>query len=286
MLLPSALISSLLLTSKCLGFGVVVAPHRHHALIGTLVRHQPQFTSRNTGLSMTAESSSGESDSTEGSGSTTEDAPVNEITEEVEEKEEEKEEVEDPELTAIKEEIEALERTLKEKRRALRGTEDKADEYTKSGYARKVAEMENMRRARSMVASSNKKGAVASTLTEFLSVYDKLEELNADYSEDEFGKQYGALWTSMKKAYIDLGTTEYSAAPGESIDASRMTVLDSEHSEEQPVDTVLRPLRSGMVLQGNMVRLAEVVASLGAEAKEEDVEQTESAEQSDDESTE
>jgi len=57
---------------------------------------------------------------------------------------------EDPEVVAIKEEIAKLESTLKEKRRELAYTSDKAEEYSKSGYARKVAEMENMRRARSV----------------------------------------------------------------------------------------------------------------------------------------
>ena len=60
---------------------------------------------------------------------------------------------EDPEIVAIKEEIAKLESTLKEKRRELDYAVDKADEYTKSGYARKVAEMENMRRARSVSRS-------------------------------------------------------------------------------------------------------------------------------------
>jgi hypothetical protein len=66
------------------------------------------------------------------------------------EMEEETSEPEDPELKAVREEIEQLESTLKERRRELAYVSDKAEEYTKSGYARKVAEMENMRRARSV----------------------------------------------------------------------------------------------------------------------------------------
>ena len=74
---------------------------------------------------------------------TTEDA-VEDVADEPQEEEE------DPELKALKDEIAQLEQTLKDKRRTLAGTRDKADEYTKTGYARKVAEMENMRRARSV----------------------------------------------------------------------------------------------------------------------------------------
>lgn len=67
-----------------------------------------------------------------------------------EEQPQEEEPAEDPELVAIKEEIAQLESTLKDKRRELAYVSDKAEEYSKSGYARKVAEMENMRRARSV----------------------------------------------------------------------------------------------------------------------------------------
>lgn len=64
--------------------------------------------------------------------------------------EKEEEPQEDPEITALKEEIAALEATLKTKRSTLSYTQDQAEEYSKGGYARKVAEMENMRRARSV----------------------------------------------------------------------------------------------------------------------------------------
>jgi hypothetical protein len=65
-----------------------------------------------------------------------------------EEKEEEPEE--DPELVALKEEIAQLESTLKNKKTTLSYTQDQVEEYSKAGYARKVAEMENMRRVRSV----------------------------------------------------------------------------------------------------------------------------------------
>lgn len=67
-----------------------------------------------------------------------------------EEEEEPPQQEENPELTALKQEIEQLETTLKEKRRQVRYVQDQVEEYTQAGYARKVAEMENMRRARSV----------------------------------------------------------------------------------------------------------------------------------------
>jgi len=71
-------------------------------------------------------------------------------TEEERMAEDTKEEEEDPELKALKEEIASMEATLKEKRRQVASYSDRADDFTKTGYARKVAEMEMMRRARSV----------------------------------------------------------------------------------------------------------------------------------------
>lgn len=58
----------------------------------------------------------------------------------------EEEEKEDPEMVALKAEITELETTLKAARTKLAYTSDKADDYSKAGYARKVAEMESLRR--------------------------------------------------------------------------------------------------------------------------------------------
>ncbi len=57
---------------------------------------------------------------------------------------------ENAEVTAIKEEIAKLEEQLKQKHREIITVKDMAEEFSKVGYARKVAEMENMRRFRSV----------------------------------------------------------------------------------------------------------------------------------------
>lgn len=57
---------------------------------------------------------------------------------------------EDPEMVALKEEITKLEADLKSKQPTLAYSQDQVEEYSKAGYARKVAEMENMRRVRSV----------------------------------------------------------------------------------------------------------------------------------------
>ena len=57
---------------------------------------------------------------------------------------------EDPEVTALKESIAELEGTLADKKSKLQYELERCEEYSKSGYARKVADMENMKRVRSV----------------------------------------------------------------------------------------------------------------------------------------
>lgn len=57
---------------------------------------------------------------------------------------------EDPEVTALKESIAELEATLADKKSKLQYELEQCEEYSKSGYARKVADMENMKRVRSV----------------------------------------------------------------------------------------------------------------------------------------
>lgn len=122
-----------------------------------------------------------------------------------------------------------------------------------------------------MLQSSNKYSATAGVLTEFLPVLDKLEELRERYDGDEFGTKYSALAGGLRGAFAEMGVTEYTATVGEPVDASRVAVIESEHSETAAADTVLRPVATGMELQGNVVRMAKCVASLGVEATKEEM---------------
>ena len=78
-----------------------------------------------------------------------EEAPAEEVEGEAEEEAPE-EPPEDPEVTALKESIAELESTLADKKSKLQYELEKCEEYSKSGYARKVADMENMKRVRSV----------------------------------------------------------------------------------------------------------------------------------------
>lgn len=82
-----------------------------------------------------------------------EEAPeeiVDESAEATEEEAEDEGPPEDPEVTALKESIAELEATLADKKSKIQYELERCEEYSKSGYARKVADMENMKRVRSV----------------------------------------------------------------------------------------------------------------------------------------
>ncbi|CAJ1955349.1 unnamed protein product [Cylindrotheca closterium] len=170
---------------------------------------------------------------------------------------------EDPEVTALKQEIANLESDLKAKQSTLSYTQNQVDEYSKGGYARKVAEMETMRRARSSMNSSNKSSATASVLSEFLPLYDKFVSMREQYADTEFGSKYGYL--TIVDAFDKMGVTEYSLETGQDVDAYRMAAVESEYSTEIAKDKVIRPVAAGLELKGNVIRPAQCVVSAGPE---------------------
>lgn len=102
-------------------------------------------------------------------------------------------------------------------------------------------------------------------MTKFLPVLDRLEDLSAKYADDAFGKQYNALPGIMRTAMSEMGVVEYQVKEGDAMDAYRMEVTASEHSETVPAQTVLRVETHGLELEGNVMRKPKVVVSLGPE---------------------
>ena len=117
-----------------------------------------------------------------------------------------------------------------------------------------------------MLQNTNKFTATAKVCAEFLPVLDRLEALKEVYGEDEFGQQYNAMSGAMRAALQALGVKEYGVSPGEAVDLGRVQVIESEFSEEFGKDTIIQPLSNGLELEGNTVRMATCVASLGSES--------------------
>mmetsp|Transcript_85616 Transcript_85616/g.247112 ORF Transcript_85616/g.247112 Transcript_85616/m.247112 type:complete len:266 (+) Transcript_85616:100-897(+) len=171
---------------------------------------------------------------------------------------------EDPEVTALKEEISKLESELKSRRASLSLVIDQVEEYSKAGYARAVAEMENMRRVRSSMNSSSKSNALAGVLRDFLPVYDRMDSLKEKYISDEFGSKYAGL--SIGPTFTKMGVKEFSVQPGAPIDLIRMNVVATEYSEALK-DTVIRQVAPGLELEGNVIRAAACISSMGTEGE-------------------
>jgi len=177
---------------------------------------------------------------------------------------------EDPEVTALKESIAELESNLAGKKSKLQYELEKCEEYSKSGYARKVADMENMKRVRSNIASSTQASATAAVLKGFLPIFDKFNNLKESNLEDEFGSKYTEL--NLQQTFLTLGVTDFNVEAGQKVDNFRMKVLESEVSTEQPKDTVVRQVAPGMEIDGNVIRAALCVSSAGAEEDSEEPE--------------
>lgn len=177
----------------------------------------------------------------------------------------------DEEIEAIKKEIANLESQLKAKNRELDGIEKMAEQYTKGGYARKVAEMEQIKKTKTAASADNKVTARASVLKTFLPVVDELSVLTEKYKEDEFATKYSALSRDFNSALMDMGVAEYVIAEGDLVNASRVTVVREEHSDSVAKGCVIEALASGYELGDNVMRKAEVVASLGPKEEEEQV---------------
>jgi GrpE len=69
----------------------------------------------------------------------------------------------------------------------------------------------------------------------------------------------------MISSFKSLGVAEYECNVGDSIDKTRMDIVDSKYSSDVPKGCVLEVLRSGMELNGNIVRPTLCIESLGFE---------------------
>jgi len=184
------------------------------------------------------------------------------------EADEEPEEEVDEELEAIKKEIAELENTLKNKNRELNSIEKMGEQYTKGGYARKVAEMEQFRKNRVASSADGKVTAKAVALQGFLPVVDELKILTEKYEGDEFAKGYKALSWDFNNFLTEMGVTEYAVAEGEKAEPRRVNAFEEEHSDTVEKGCVIQALDTGFEIDGNVMRMAAAVVSLGSEGEE------------------
>lgn len=180
---------------------------------------------------------------------------------------------EDKLVKELKESIASLESSLKAKKTQLSNLKDMADKYSSAGYARQVALVENNKRMRGADVADNTSANRASVLQSFLPVLDELGNLGQQYANNGFAKTLNSgLRSELDKALNELGVTEYMAESGQAVIGSnnnvarRVVAVEEEYSEEYAKGKVIRPLKSGLEIKGNVIRPAEVVGSLGQES--------------------
>mmetsp|Transcript_17989 Transcript_17989/g.35801 ORF Transcript_17989/g.35801 Transcript_17989/m.35801 type:complete len:279 (+) Transcript_17989:161-997(+) len=188
----------------------------------------------------------------------------------------------DPVVVELKENIAKLEADVKRKKGELADLKEMAERYSQTGYARQVALLENNKRRRGENVADNKSAARATVIQSFVPVLDELDAVAARYEGNSFAKSLDALRSGMKSSLGELGVSEFVVGAGDAVD-SRVAAVDEQYSEEFAAGTVISALTSGLEIQGNIVRAAKVVASLGVENSEEEVAAGEAVSDSDDE---
>lgn len=170
----------------------------------------------------------------------------------------------DPEIVALKESITSLESDLRAKKSQLSNLKEKADKYSSTGYARQVALVENNKRMRGASNSDTKSAARATVMQSFLPVLEELDAVGAKYAGNAFAKTFDAgLRSEFENSLGELGVAEYVVEIGQTMDVGRVVAVEEEHSEYFAKGTVIRVLKSGLEISGNVVRPVEVVGSLG-----------------------
>ncbi len=187
----------------------------------------------------------------------------------------------DPVVVELKENISKLEADVKRKKGELADLKEMAERYSQTGYARQVALLENNKRSRGENVADNKSAARATVIQSFVPVLDELDSVAAKYEGNSFAKALDALRNGMKSSLGELGVTEFFAGAGDAID-SRVIAVEEQYSEEFAAGTVISALTSGLEIQGNVVRAAKVIASLGVESNDVEVAADEAVSDSDD----
>jgi len=115
--------------------------------------------------------------------------------------------------------------------------------------------------------ADSKSVARASVLQSFLPALDEMDVIGAKYEGNAFaGTLQSGLTMEFQNNLQELGVSEFGVESGDDVVMGRVVAVEEQFSEEFGKGTVITSLKSGLEIQGNIVRPAECVASLGSEA--------------------
>lgn len=180
-------------------------------------------------------------------------------------------EEEDEEVKALKEEIATLEATLHNKRVECSRLEDMVEDYSESGYFRKCADMENIRKRSVSSHQTSKSISRASVLQKhFVPILEEMSLLQQKYATTPNGKSYDTLRSDMMLALQKkIDVTTYDSPVGKEVNKQRDAIVGYEASDTIPKGMVLRSVKSGLEVQGNVICPAQCIVSQGPAAVEE-----------------
>ena len=180
---------------------------------------------------------------------------------------EEEEEARKKEIEELKLSITSLESSLKAKKYQLSTIKEQIDKFSAGGYARQVASVENAKRIRGAGMADDKSAARATVLQSFLPAFDELDNLESRYGTNTFAKTLDSgLRSELESSMKELGVSAYIVEPGRSIlDVGRIVAVEQEYSTDYARGTVIRMVKAGLEISGNVIRPVEVVGSLGRE---------------------
>jgi hypothetical protein len=94
-----------------------------------------------------------------------------------------------------------------------------------------------------------------------------LDILEYKYGTNTFaGTLDSGLRSELESSMKELGVSAYIVEPGQSIlDVGRIIAVEQEYSTDYARGTVIRMLKAGLEISGNVIRPVEVVGSLGRE---------------------
>jgi molecular chaperone GrpE (heat shock protein) len=189
-------------------------------------------------------------------------------------------EEEDEEIKALKEEIAALEATLHNKRMECSRLEDMVEDFSETGYLRQCADMENTRKRSASSHQTSKYISRASVLQRhFLPILEEMSTLQEKYASTPNGKSYDTLRSDMMLALQKkIDVTAFDSPVGKEVNKQRDAIVGYEVSDTVPKGYVLRAVKSGLEVHGNIICPAQCIVSQGAAVKEEEAAEGETVE--------
>lgn len=176
----------------------------------------------------------------------------------------------------LKEEITALETTIRHKRCRISNLQSLMDHYSQAGFARKVVELDSLRNKLNLVHQCYENESMASVMKLFLPVLDHLLKLNKRYERERnyFAiNGYGALATEIKNCFYRLGLEDSNIQIGSSVNKNLMNVLSvvenqsPEELKRHDSGYVTDVIQDGYKYKGNIIRLADVIVTKSLEVE-------------------